>query len=119
VTPIEPAWVGICLDINSRFAGLVGLNRIAIVLIVGKVERRISTNLGITSCAMLDRPVVFPPGRARLPISPSPTGSMRPVIPIGIVAVARCAARAALMVVTIIAAGLRCATSDANVGKRL
>ena len=27
--------------------------------------RRISTNLGITSCAMFDSPVVFPPGLAR------------------------------------------------------
>src|SRR5262249_23768675 len=33
--------------------------------------------------------IVFPPGRARLAISPCATGSIRPVITIGIVAVAR------------------------------
>ena len=38
---------------------------------------------------------------------------------IGIVALARCAASAALIVVTTTKAGLRCATSMASVGKRL
>ena len=42
------AWAGIALD-NSRFAGLAGLNSTPITLIAGKVPRRISTNLGITS----------------------------------------------------------------------
>jgi hypothetical protein len=114
VTPIEPAWAGIALD-NSRLAGLAGLNSTAMSLIAGKVPRRISTNLGITSWAKFARPVVFPPGRARLAISPCPTGSMRPVITIGIVELARCAARAALIVVTTIAAGLRWTTSAASV----
>ena len=38
---------------------------------------------------------------------------------IGIVALARCAASAALIVVTTTKAGLRCATSMASLGKRL
>jgi hypothetical protein len=37
---------------------------------------------------MVLRPVTFPPGRARLATSPSPTGSAKTVKRIGIVAVA-------------------------------
>ena len=48
-----------------------------------------------TSVEMVVRPVMFPPGRARLAMSPLATGSNTFTITIGIVLVASLAARAA------------------------
>jgi len=47
-----------------------------------------------SASAMMVDPVMFPPGRARLVTSPAPTGSAAPAKTMGIVLVARCAARA-------------------------
>ena len=52
-----------------------------------------SSRLGISSPAMLLKPVRLPPGRARLKTRPAPTGSPTPVKTIGIVEVALFAAR--------------------------
>ena len=103
---------------NVRFDGLAGLNSTAIDLACGMAVCRISTSLSFTSSAMLDNPVMLPPGRARLATRPTPTGSLSPVITMGIDRVACCAARADAMVATMITAGLPPTSSAAKAGKR-
>jgi hypothetical protein len=50
---------------------------------------------GVNSSAIFDNPVMFPPGRASVSTSLLPTGSATAINTIGIVLVARWAARAA------------------------
>ena len=66
-----------------------------------------SMNLGVRSSFKLERPVVLPPGRARLATRPLPTGSLMWSMTIGTAVVARCAALIAAMVLAIMTLGLR------------
>jgi hypothetical protein len=68
---------------------------------------------------MLEMPVVLFPGRAKLAISPAPTGSICPVMMIGVAGATCYAARVAAMVVTMIMLGLRSRSSKANAAKRV
>src|SRR5215470_11600831 len=63
-------------------------------------------------------PVTFPPGRARLGMSPSPTGSVRLMPTMGIVAVALLAARAPGVGVATMTSTLSRTSSVASAGSR-
>src|SRR5262249_25457216 len=54
-----------------------------------------------------DNPVIFPPGRARLSMSPSPTGSRKLVVTMGMVPVAFLAANVACVDVATMTSTLR------------
>jgi hypothetical protein len=58
----------------------------------GTTSLRISRRFPLVSGDWLERPVMFPPGRARLATNPLPIGSLSQHITMGIVAVAACAA---------------------------
>src|SRR5215813_14100483 len=60
---------------------------------LGTTSLRISSRLPLSSTLRVDSPVMFPPGRARLAMKPSPTGSGSFVMTMGIVEVASLAAR--------------------------
>ena len=60
----------------------------------GSISRNSSTLFAAVSGAMLDSPVILPPGRARLATRPVPTGSPTDTMTIGIDAVASFAASA-------------------------
>jgi hypothetical protein len=62
---------------------------------VGTISSRISSRFAANSVASTDKPVTFPPGRARFDTSPVPTGSPTAEKTIGMVVVAFCAAMAA------------------------
>ena len=70
------------------------------------------------SSLMLDRPVMFPPGRAKLLMKPKPIGLMLGAIMIGTVDVAFCAAAMAGVVTATIASGRSAIRSLAMPGKR-
>src|SRR5262249_51251393 len=63
-------------------------------------------------------PVRFPPGRARLATTPSPTGSWAAIKAIGIVVVAALAAGAAVVALAAITVTCRRTSSAANSGSR-
>ena len=67
-----------------------------------------------SSNAKLDKPVTLPPGRARLPTSPLPTGSPTAVITMGMVLLAPFAANASGAPVTTIRSTLRRTRSAAS-----
>ena len=71
------------------------LKSAAIRVAFGKGSRSISTRFGYISVTVALRPVMFPPGRARLVMMPCATGSPTPVMTTGIVPAACLAASAA------------------------
>ena len=86
------------LSIRARIdacAGFAGLNSSAIRDIFGAVAINSSTSLLIDSPVILEMPVMFPPGRARLFTKPLATGSIMLDMTMGIVEVTFCAARTA------------------------
>ena len=85
---------------------------------LGMISRKWSKSLGVRSSFKFDIPVVLPPGRAKLATRPAPTALVIDVMTIGIAAVARCAARTALMVVAKMTSALRSTSSRARAGKR-
>src|SRR6516225_10549455 len=101
-TPFARAASWVFLMMPSAF-GLFGLTSTAITPALGASSVSSSTSLGISSVVMLVKPVMLPPGRARLATRPIPTGSPALMKTIGIVEVALFAASAGgvLPVVTI------------------
>ena len=73
--------------------GLLSFNRMAMRRARGTTSCRIPISLPSTSSCRLVKPVMLPPGLARLATSPLPTASATLAMTIGIVFVARCAAR--------------------------
>ncbi len=55
--------------------GSTGLARTATLLSDGSISRNSSTHFPAASEPILDKPVIFPPGRARLATRPVPIGS--------------------------------------------
>jgi len=82
---------------------------------LGTVSLRISSRLPINSEVILLKPVRFPPGRARLSISPTATGSP-PLVKTRIVLVAFLAARAAVVALATIRSTLRRTNSSPGRG---
>src|SRR5262245_48313383 len=76
-------------------AGLLGLRTMPTRRISGITSTNSCACLALKSGARFTKPVIFPPGRARLRTRPMPTGSPTPTMTIGIVAVAALAAREA------------------------
>src|SRR5262249_55182976 len=74
--------------------GSAGLARAATRCIEGSISRNSSTLFPAVSAAMLEKPVMLPPGRAKLVTSPTAIGSATAAITIGMVVVACFAARA-------------------------
>ena len=82
------------------------------------MSRSNSTLFPAVSAARLEKPVMFPPGRARLCTRPEPTGSATAAMTIGMVVVACFAANAhGVKVATITSTGSR-ASSLASSGNR-
>src|SRR5262245_35414193 len=79
--------------------GLVSFHSMATRDMVGTIFWRISSRFPLISVASPEKPVAFPPGRARLATTPAPTGSPTAVKTIGMVLVA-CRAAIAAGVVT-------------------
>ena len=71
-----------------------------------------------TSANMEDGPVTFSPGRARLATSPLPNGSPTPTMTMGIVRVARLAARDACVTTVTMTSTLSRTNSAARSGSR-
>src|SRR5262249_21256702 len=71
----------------------------------------------ISAATLYDTPVTFPPGRARLGMSPSPTGSVRLMPTMGIVPVALLAARAAGVGVATMTSTLSPTSAVASAGR--
>jgi hypothetical protein len=84
----------------------------------GSASLSSSTRLGTSSGPRKVNPVIFPPGRARLATSPSPTGSPMTGVTMGTVVVACCAARAAGVFPATMRSTLRRTSSVARVGNR-
>src|SRR6185295_1818744 len=59
----------------DRVNGSTGLARTATRLSDGSISRNSSTHFPAASEPILDKPVIFPPGRARLATRPVPIGS--------------------------------------------
>src|SRR5262245_14282271 len=79
--------------VASRWYALAGFERMATRRIAGTVSLSSSSCLAtISRPALPDIPVTFPPGRARLAMSPVPTGSRTVIMTMGIVSVAFLAA---------------------------
>jgi hypothetical protein len=74
--------------------GSAGLARAATRRVEGSISRNNSTLFPAVSAAMLEKPVMLPPGRAKLVTSPTAIGSATAAITIGMVVVACFAARA-------------------------
>jgi hypothetical protein len=98
--------------------GWFGFTSRAITLAWGTNSDSSSTRLEFSWSAMLLKPVMLPPGRARLETRPIPTGSPTPVKTIGIVEVAVFAARAAACPAGTITSTSRPTKSAANAGSR-
>src|SRR6516165_3540223 len=79
---IARSWPGI--------AALSGLKRIAMFLTAGATSLSNSSHLPAIENSKLVKPVVLPPGRAKLSTSPLPTGSVTVVNTIGIALVCCC-----------------------------
>src|SRR6266704_1125771 len=103
---------------ERAFAGLAAFHTTAPVETFGIACTRSCNRLANMSGACCDVPVIFPPGRARLATSPTPTGSIEFVKTTGIVLVAFLTARAAGVVVTMRRSRLARASSAANSGNR-
>ncbi len=99
----------------ERFAGLL---RTATRSARGRASCNSSTYLSTRSSFWFDRPVVLPPGRARLVTSPLPSGSLVDTNTIGTVFVACCAARTDAIVTTIITVGSCFSSSSMRAGNR-
>ena len=84
----------------------------------GIIYFRSSSCLPLISGDRFERPVIFPPGRARLATNPEPTGSLSFAITMGIVAVASLAGRVAAAPAVTITSTLRCTNSAARLGRR-
>ena len=100
------------------FAGLPSLNNAPTRWSPGSASWQISSRLPISSLLNKDRPVMLPPGRARLATSPSPTASMLAAMTIGIVDVASFAAFVAGNNAVTMTSGLRRTNSAASAGSR-
>src|SRR5262249_21204341 len=98
---LATSWVVLSSD---EWAGLSDI-RTARRLAFGTTACSNSTLLTCSSPSKLVTPVTLPPGRARLSTSPEPTGSEGVTMTIGIVAVARLAARIAGVVSAIMTSG--------------
>ena len=85
----------------------------------GTASLSTSSLLVCSSVPKLEKPVTFPPGRARLATKPPATGSVLLVNRMGMVVVARLAANAAIVPVTTIRSTLRRTRSAASSGRRL
>src|SRR5262249_10506452 len=108
--PLTASWIALTWD------GWVGLSdmRTAMSLAFGTTACRNSTPLTIRSASKLVTPVTLPPGRARLSTSPKPTGSAGRTMTIGMVAVARLAARTAGVVSATMTSGFSATSSVAR-----
>ena len=84
----------------------------------GSTSRMSSMLLPASSAVAADSPVMLPPGRARLAISPVPSGSPAGAITIGISVVARLAACTAGVSEATIMSTLRSTSSAASCGSR-
>src|SRR5262245_14438603 len=100
--------------------GWTGLSdtRTAIRVAVGAKACSNSTPLTCSSFSKLDTPVTLAPGRARLVTSPEPTGSAGPIMTIGMVAVARLAARVPGVVSATMTSGFSATSSAARLENR-
>src|ERR1700730_12721332 len=83
VRPIVLAAASVALT-SSTLPAFAVLNRIAMRVASGAISLRISSLLPATSGIMLLKPVMFPPGRARLATRPTPTGSPTATMTMGI-----------------------------------
>src|SRR5438132_6034060 len=73
----------------------------------GTTSRKSSSRLGAASLCWIDKPVMFPPGRARLATRPAPTGSPTDAKTIGMTVVARLAAATAAVPWVMVTSTLR------------
>ena len=99
-------------------AGLLMLHRAAIRTAFGTSAWRSSTRFGYSSVTIGFRPVMFPPGRARLATKPCAMGSPAPVMTMGIVFVAFLVARIACVPRVTIRSTLTRTKSAASSGNR-
>jgi hypothetical protein len=115
VTPSEPVGQEAFAVIREamRRKRMVALGR----LVLSKRERVIALFPAV-SAAMLEKPVMLPPGRAKLVTSPTPIGSATAAITIGIVVVACFAARAHGVKVATITSTCELTSSVASCGSR-
>jgi hypothetical protein len=77
---------------NARAKVEAGLNKVATRVTRGAISLSSSTHFPPMVVSKFVKPLVLPPGRARLATKPRSTGSLTPVKAIGIVRVACCAA---------------------------
>ena len=84
----------------------------------GNISRNSSTALPAVSGPILDSPVIFPPGRARLDTRPALTGSPTETITIGTVLVACLAAKAQGVKIAAMISTFRRTRSAASSGSR-
>ena len=85
---------------------------------LGTISFRSSSCFPLISGARVDKPVIFPPGRARLATKPLPTGSSSNVMTIGIVEVAPLAGPVAVGPLVTMASTLSRTSSAASAGSR-
>jgi hypothetical protein len=95
---------------------LAGFTTTPTLLMPGTNCANVPTSLALRSGATLLLPVALPPGCARLAASPDPTGSETPKKTIGIVEVARRAARAEGVDQATMTSTLLCKTSEMRPG---
>src|SRR6266446_6424690 len=106
------------ISVRGRFpVGPPGTQRKATRATLGKASLSSSNRLPSRSAVMRLRPVIFPPGRARLETSPPPTGSPKEANTMGIVGLAFLAAKIPGPVVTMTST-LRLTSSAARSGSR-
>ena len=102
---------------NGLLNGSTELSSTAIRFIDGTISRRSSTRLAPSAAAAPSTPVMLPPGRATLSTRPVPTGSPDQTT-IGMVCVARLAARAAGVCRATMTSTLAATSSAASAGRR-
>src|SRR6516165_7450622 len=77
-----------------------------------------SISLALRSTETAERPVILPPGRARLAMNPEPTGSPTPAMTMGMVDVARRAAIVAAVAHATVTSTLLLTSSVTTLGSR-
>ena len=98
--------------------GVSGFQRTATRVSRGIVSLSSCSRLALSSVGIIESPVTFPPGCARFATRPDPTGSATSAMTMGMVDVARLAARVATVLSTTITSTLRWTRSAANPGTR-
>ena len=78
---------------SAPLSAMAGFQMTATREMAGTASLRSFSRLPLSCCAMLLNPVTFPPGPARLAVSPNATGSSLPTVTRGIVVVAAIAVR--------------------------